>query len=159
MCLKCNHSLGEAFNGLTFNNRRCFYVLAKEGKGKVKQIQKLKIRISDEVLEHHVLVEACTQMLAILKENQKILSSSNRNTLVSSKKKLQINQTSTWKKEIIQKSDMQDYPTFLFNCSECKVIILHSSEIDHIVIEDRMCKSISLSLNRRVRHHSNCSIS
>ena len=46
----------------------------------------------------------------------------------------------------------------LFSCIECKAILFAASEIDFILIEDRLCQNVSVSINRSVRHRETCSI-
>ena len=107
-CFKCNQIVGEVTEDgrLVFALKRCFTIVARES------VEKLKIRINDEILEHHILVEASKEMMLFLKAHKKPSS---------------------------EKRNSQSTSSQVFFCAECEAILCTSSEIDYIIIEDRKC--------------------
>ena len=104
--------------------------------------KKLKIRIADEVLEFHILVEASKEILELLQKNEK------------TKELIKRTPTSTKRR----RKTVSELPIQLFSCIACKVILFCGNEIDWILIEDRMCSNISIYLQRPVQHDSSCPI-
>ena len=72
VCLNCKHVLGQvdAIDLLYFRTKHCFYVVT----GDATENRKLKIRIVDEVLEHHILPEISEQMLGLMEKRQTMKS-------------------------------------------------------------------------------------